>query len=406
MAKFLSLNSSVAVGFALLVYSTTLHSQSNLGAQSIDIGESRLFPTIGLEFITNDNALRRSTNELDNRGVILHPSLTWTADKRLTKVNAAYQGSFASFEESATDFDDHLFRGTLDTEFSSRSRLFAGVSLELTHNPLGTEFTRFAPEFLDQTEIRNLQLQLRHRYGTKNARANVISAISVLNREFLNNSLLTDTASFTRVTPLVGISTRLSGKTRAEIRLRGNSTDFDADIRQDRNELGLVAGVSIEASEKSGGSFFLGATRASFDGTRDSQTEFLVAIDAFLSTSRLSRIDLSLERDFFDGAGAGADTGNQAVSTRFEAQWNYQWSDRLAHVLGFELDNLSRNCPAESEVDSGIAFSLNLSLRRWLAAGLKIQQNQRDSETCPNQAQALDLDFQQRQISLTLTGSL
>lgn len=404
--KFCSCKSQSSLVLLLIVFSTTLHSQENTSSQSFNIGESRLFPGVSLTFLSNDNALRRSEGQIDNSGFVISPTIKWTADRRLLGLSAFYEGHFASFDQEATDFADHLVATSFNADFSSRSRLSGDASIEFTHNPLGTDFTRFVPEFLDQTEIRDIRLNARHRYGGKNAKANILTSISILDREFLNNELLTEGASFSRVTPSVGLSSRITGKTRAEIRLRGNSTDFKEEFRQDRAELGVLGGLTFEASEKSGGSVFLGATRASFDGASEGQAEFLAIVDAFLSPSRLSRIDLSVRRDFFDGAGANNDAGNQAVITRFDARWNYRWSDRLTHNLDLEIDNLSRNCPAESEVEAGFAFSVNLSIRRWLVAGLKIEQNQRDSGDCPNQAQGVNLDFEQRQLSLTLTGSL
>lgn len=359
----------------------------------IELGESDLFPSAEIRFLSNSNAFLTPDDETDTTAVVVSPRVEWLAQRRLLDISLVYEGEYAAYSEDNLDFDDHSLRFIANAELSSRQRLEGSIELSRDHEVLGAGLTRGeADGNTEQVESTNAEAQFSFGYGAINAKGNIEVGLRLASENFTNQQEFTEGRSFTEIQPFGVFSFRLSSDTRLLFEGRVSDQNFDDEIR-DRTDVTALVGISLGENRKTSGTARVGYTRASFDqdGRSDEDT---VAANVSLAWRPLdfSTFNLTLSRDF-DNSDS---TALQTITVRDEARlsWVHDWSTRLRTVAIVSRVADDRECPDLDTAITSAGFEIGFSLKRWLVLGAGVSVASRTSDNCPVQdPNEEDLDF-------------
>ncbi len=354
---------------------------------AISVGDSKLYPELRLDVDGNDNAFRRSNNEVDDSAFIVRPSLEWVADRRETSISATFDGEFRSADVSETNYTNADFRIGIDSRLNSRSRAEASFGFDFGHLPLGTRFTRFDPFNNDQTTFQDVSLRGEYTYGARLARLNASVGLLVRSFEYTNNEELTAGSDFNAVTPFIELSSRLSGETRGFWRVAVGQTDFEFD---NRTSLETNLGVTWNATGRSGGRVSVGADSQMWDNREDVTSAVLRATGWWLPRS-FSRFEVTVVRDFLDTELIG--DNEQPVADTVDFSWRHEWSSRVSHALNASYEVIDRACPSDDTERLDATFEIALDVRRWVTIGAGAGFGSQDTSFCAGVPTLDDSDF-------------
>jgi len=388
--KGLKLCNLISAGVVLGVISSSVYAQSD--AAAIKIGESDFVPTVRFEYLQTDNSFSTNTDQTEATAFVIRPSANWTADRRLLSLTGIYQGAYASYSESVLNYADHSLRGIVNAELSSRQRVRARLNFDFGHQALGTGLTRGVTDSDSQVEFFNTAFQGSYLYGARQARGNVEVGFGVTNRTYQNQDTLTDGYDYTSVRPYGRFSLRLSSDTRAIVTARFNRTDYDQktnQISRDRDDMSLLAGLSFDATGKTGGEFQVGATRTSFSrALATDQTSVEAEADLFYEPTKFSRFTLTAERVLDNNVGSSFDLNTALfITDTANLKWEHEWSSRFYHVANVSYRVENGDCPASENDNLTRAtggIELNLVIRRWLHVGTSFRGVSRETSPCAN----------------------
>lgn len=353
---------SLAAGFS----SSAIAQEERIG---IDVGNITLFPSLKLEYFSNNNVFLSETDEETNTGIRLSPELLWRAQRRGSTLAVSYAGDFQSSDISQADYTDHRFRLDTRTIFSVRSILDANLDFGRDHLELGESLSRINTDIRDAIVLNRNQIFLRHRYGAEGARGNITTSLRLRSLDFRNNDDITNGLDRTIIAPAIRFSLRVAGSTRAFAEARFTDFDFD-DASLDRSETLLGLGVLWDQGGRTSGSVAVGNTQVS--GGDDGSTVDINA-SLFFNPRSFSRFSLSLDRSFDEESIDNlSNTGELQVTNAATLGWNYDWSSRISHSLELQYENLDSECPGNGYTTNRAGFEVDYSVRNWLQFGVGV----------------------------------
>ena len=376
--------------------------------QSIAVGEAALYPSLRVDYRYDDNIGLRSDDEVDGSAVVLRPRLDFVADRRQLELRAAYAGEFSRGSEGPLDYVDHELGVELDAEFDARRRVSLAVGVARRSEALGLELTRGVGGQFDEPILFNdSDLEGTFTFGARDARGNIVLGARASDASYVNLPEITDGRDYTRLGPFARFSYRLSSDTRAFVEARYDGYDFERD-RDDRDELGVGAGLTFSATGKLRGFFRVGAANASY-GAPDVEDETLLTAGATLAwlPREYATISLDLGREFDNLSPTTTVAGEgQSVRTNVRLGWAHQWSDRFRSELFGRYTNVERACPDLPTDVVAAGAELGLSVRRWLELGASAGVASRTADDCPGGADAEQLDFDNAQLGVFVRATL
>ena len=388
----------------LSLFGTSLFAQDN-SAQSIKVGEGRITPALRLDFVNVDNTFRTDENLVDSTGLIVSPSVSWTANRRLVEISAGYQGRYGAYSESILNFDDHTLGLNVTANPRTRHQISGDFSITRGHDELGTGQAIFAQNADEQIESTRVVLRTEYRYGAKNAQGQLGAGLFISNELFSNLEEITEGDDNTVVRPFALFSYRISPDTRLVTEARFGIFDFDED-RRDRDQLSLLTGFDFSPTARTGGRLRLGVTRDDFDTADVSDTTTFVAdINVFYRLRSFSRIDLRLNRDLetIDNSATGS---GEVIVDDLRLTWAHEWSSRISSTARYRIRRFDRPCPAIDSRTNTLEFQVGVNVRRWISVGVSVSDTRRDVEdSCdaPTDSGAEDFDLQRFGLFLTTT---
>lgn len=374
--------------------------------QPIEIGESNLFPSAEIRFISDSNAFLTPDDETDTTGVVVSPRVEWLAQRRLLDLSLVYQGDYAAYSEDTLDFDDHLLSFTAAAELSARQRVRGSVAVSRAHEPLGTDLTRgIADENTEQVESTNLDAQASFVYGANNAKGNLELGLRVADQNFTNQDEITDGRSFTEFEPFAVFSLRLSSDTRLLFEGSISDQSFDEEIR-DRTDSTVLVGISLGENRKTSGTARIGYTQASFEqDTRGDEDAFVADIALRWEPADFSAFELTASREF-DNSEADA-VQSLTLDDFVRLRWSHDWSSRVSTDTFVSRRGSDRDCPDLDTTTLTAGVQIAFSVRRWLVLGAGVDASSRSSDSCPvPDPDFNDLDFDRQTGSIFLRATL
>ena len=396
--KWVSPASSIVLLMCLGAFGGAVYAQDD--GRSIKVGEGDLFPSLRIDYLTNDNAFLTPDDETDANGVRISPTLSFVAERRLLQLRLQYAGEYENYNESALNFDDHVFSLDADAELSSRKRVRGRIRIAKEHEEFGRGITRgIASPDIDLIDFVTVDVGGAYTFGAKNATGNLEFGLDIRDRSYQSEPELTEGLDYTQITPRGQFTYRLSDRSRALLELGVSNWSF-SDSTDDRNDIFFNTGLLLSQGGKSGGSVRVGATRQVFDDSdRDDTTEITADIAVFYRPVTFSRFDLRVERSFDDIDDTQVTSADsQEISDLVRLGWVHSWSSRVRSRSFVSHNSTSRSCPEQGTdlVSAGLEFGLDV--RSWVELGAGIVGQRRKEDSCPNVDVSDGLDFD-RQIA-------
>lgn len=377
--------------------------------QSVKLSETNLVPSLRIDYLSIDNIFRTPNDPLESTRVIVSPKINWYAGRRLVDLRATYQGSFAQASKNAPDFADHILGFSATTEFNSKNRSTASISISSEHDDIGTgvlsNISESDPMEVAKTSI--FQISAAHTYGSLSARGNLTGGLSLQAREFRNQPTFTEGRNLLRIEPFARFSYRASEDRRFVLGGQLSNISFD-NSRNDRLDTTVFTGLDFAATGKLSGVFRIGATRSSFANiNRSDETSIYVDADFQYSPSDLSELRFGIQRQV-DNSRGSLTALDSAIDTTLNVSWNHQWSSRISTRASVGVAQFDAICPQPSDVVTTPSFELEFALRRWITFGLRASTEQRRVSGCMNTVvddQTL-ADFERQEFGMFVRGSL
>lgn len=359
-------------------------------AASISLGDTELTPEVRVDYLSIDNLYRKGVDPESGSAVLINPSVTWQAESSSLLLEAQYDGNYGLYSEDGLDYDNHYLGLRSLAQISSRQRLGFTLAASQRSVEQGLGQTSSIVEILDeQIEIDSVAATGTFTYGAVNARGNLQGGLSVGSVDYSNLEQITEGDSYTYVRPFGIFSLRVSPDTRLQTIVRYAVLDYDDDGR-DRDQVSLLAGVTMSASSKLSGDARVGVVKASFDQSSDEDTTELIAevgLDyAPVSYSRF-RLDLTRGLETEDNSG---DNVGQSVDDDLALVWTHDWSSRFQTQSTFSFSNEDRECPNIDDQTVGVEVELNFQVRRWLQFGISGAQASRTIDVCDGTSVDID----------------
>lgn len=379
-------------------------------AASIKIGESDLSPSLGIGYLSNNNAFLTPDNETSVTGVEIFPRLELVTRRRLLQLSLVYNGNFAVFSEDELDFDNHRLNFNANADLSTRQRVRASLKFSNEDQPLGTRITRgIGDEDNEQIELNTFGLEASYVYGARSAKGNIEVGLRLNNTNFLNEADLTDGLDFTEVGTFGVFSYRLSSDSRLLFEGRISDLSFD-DETTDRTDLTALVGISLGENRKTSGSARVGFSQASFelDGRADEQTSVADILLTWMPVN-FSTFNLALTREFIntDSAAVTGAVTEVTIGDTIRLDWIHEWSTRLTTEAFAAREASDRECPQLDTATTSAGVEIAFSLRRWLILGGRVSTASRTEDDCPEAISGQDdLEFDRQAGSVFLRVTL
>lgn len=374
-------------------------------APTIKLGETSVIPELRLDYVSLDNAFNSSDAPTDATGVLLSPSVKWQADRRLLNISAAYRGVFGSYSESVLDFNDHFLSFRVDAAPGVRHRASGEFSIIKRHELLGTGQTTFVRDNSEQVVSTTVRLKAGYTFGAASAKGNIGGGLIVGTETFNDVGTITAGDDNSEITPYALFSYRLSPDTRFVTQVNFRLTDYDED-RRDRTEIGVLAGLDLAATDRSGGSIRFGLSQANFTSAGVSDTTQVISdINLYFKPRTYSRFDLVFTRNFVtvdeDETGPGASLVNLAALS-----WRHEWTNRTSTLATLGLRQIDRNCPNNDSASNTAGLQFNVKIKRWLTIGAGVTSVSQTAELCDRSIAADEFDTDRTTMGIHLIGSL
>ncbi|MDO6462225.1 outer membrane beta-barrel protein [Granulosicoccaceae sp. 1_MG-2023] len=352
-------------------------------ADGIAVGNSRLVPSLSVEWFDSSNVFPAEPQHTDSTGFLVSPNVSLEGGTGDTEFALGYEGNYAEFDDAEeADYDDHRFYANGDVIFSSRSRLSLSGFVHDSHVLYGEPLS---DELLSDDEPITYQqagIEIAHTYGAAQARGNLRTEVVWDSRDYDNYPALTDGLSYSSVTPAVTLLYSVSSDTRALVGVSYQMLDYDGDSTADSGTSSVFTGAEWDATGKTGGSAKVGVGSRNFDSdSRDDETTMTIAATAYWLPLSYSRLDLSLYRNF------AVDTVSTTVATVAALNWRHDWTPRLRSFTTLKRADYSSDDESDERTLDTARLRLGVGLTRWLSLTGEVAKEWSDS---PNEL----LDFE------------
>lgn len=374
-------------------------------AQSIKVGESEIIPSVSLEYVSEDNTFRTAEDQVESTGIIVSPKVSWEANRRLLRLRAGYQGSYASYSESILDFNDHSLFFNVDANPQTRHRVSGSFAYDKEHESLGTGQTRFESDSDDQIESTLITLRTDYTFGASGARGNVGGGLVFTRETFDNLAFLTIGDDNSKIMPYAQFSYRVSPDTRLVAESRYRVVDFDDDLR-DRDEISFLVGFNMKATARTGGAIRLGVTKADYDAAgRSDRNLFVANVNVTFRPRSFSSINLSFNRGL-SAVDNDAANSQASIEDRLRLTWSHKWSGRFSTAVRYEKDRVERECPLNGTEKDTFGLEFAVRIRRWISIGADGRNSQRTVGDCSGALEPGAEDYDLNRVGVFLRATL
>lgn len=365
---------------SLSPFFSTANAQDDRG-QSIRVGETQVTPALGLDFVTVDNIYRTLNDPESANGLVVSPSVSWNADRRLLELRASYSGSYGAFSESILDYVDHQLTLAANASPAKRHRGSVAFNYSRSHEPIGTGQTALDSNQSDQVVSNDVSLVTRYTYGNRTAKGNLGGGLRLSTQTFNDVGTITQGDDNSVLRPFAFFSYRVSPDTRLRAEIEYTVFDYDED-RRDRVETAFLVGLDLAPAARTGGRIRVGVSNANFEtaGISD-RSQFIADINFYYRVREYSRFNLVFNRKLEtvdeDATGAG-----ESIVDNASLSWNHDWSSLVSSTTRIGLSVVDRECPNIDTATSDLGFSLKTNIRRWLTLGAGVNYVKRNADLC------------------------
>jgi hypothetical protein len=285
-------------------------------------------------------------------------ALTYSADNQ----------SYASSHND--DHTDHHLDADADFEFNSRNQLKLNAGYDKVEN-LATDTQSTEPDKFTTSNVGGV-----YTYGAETARAQIDLGANYQELRYQN----TDRLNADKERDTTALSTtgyyRISPMTRVLLEARHTDYDYLTNTDLNSNNVGLLGGVTWDATAKTTGTIKVGAEKKRFDNSRyDDANGSMWEAGVSWSPRTYSTFNLKTRRGFDEG-----DDGAEVIKSQSTTiSWDHEWLDRLSSEVSYNYtDNQYQGIDRDDKIDT-FGLGLTYEMRRWLDVGIGYKYAEDDS---------------------------
>lgn len=357
----------------------------------INVGEARVYPSVTLGYVNNDNVFRDPL-PVSTSGIVVTPQALFVADRRGLELRFGYEGDYGAFDESAINFDDHRVFGSADAIFGVRKRASIEAYIDKQHEALGAGLTRNTASIGDEpVEYVDSSIRGTYTYGAPTARFNVSGGLQLSNRAFQNRTDVSDGRGYTEFTPFAQFSYRLSSDTRALLQLRYGTFSFEDSVR-DREEFQVLTGLAFRGTGKLGGELKFGIAQPDY-ANASIEDNAILTVDSTLTykPSSLSTFDLRFVRQLDNGGSLNQLLNtSQIIDDLFVLSWKKEWSGFVSSNALISAALEDGGCPVDSSATIKAEIDIGLNVKRWMTFGIGMASTSYTESQCDSAIESVD----------------
>lgn len=363
--------------------------------QEIRLSDGVIFtPSLKVMEVYDDNFRAISNKQKDSSWVTtIAPTFQLNADSAKSAYQLKYVASSDTFHSSSKDNNtDHHLTAEAGFEFNSRNRLLLDVGYH------DVEETAAADQTIENDKFNTKNIGGVYTFGAQSARTQVEFGANYEELRYTNsNRLNTDKerdATALRSTVFYAVTPK------TKVLLEGRHTDYDyvSFSRRDSKNIGVLAGVTWDATAKTTGSFKIGREKKNFDQSIYSdQTTGMWEAGVIWEPLTYSTFTLNTRQGFDEG-----ESGASLIKTHStQLGWKHFWMERLYSETSYtRTDKKYQDISREDNLDS-YGLSLTYQARRWLDLGVGYTYTDNSSNVKPDTE-----SYTRNVFALTLNASL
>lgn len=384
-------------------------------------------PHLRVEIGSDSNVLRRNAGSDSSTYVHLVPSVSYLVQQRNNRLNASYRGSYFLYGEDyclqprdidcpngspqfdKASYQDHTLALNGFLEISRQLRVTLDAEKAFLHQPAGTGLSSnagFLSSMEEPVSFDNSLARAQVSYGAPGARGELRFGVTFTDRNFDIDSNLSENS----VAPSASVLYRLGSKTQLEA---GISESTVSGGNSARGITRLFAGIEIDASAITSGTFRLSNVRENFDGSRGDLEYIGWDLGIIWKPRRFSTVTISGGRETARGlfnlddptvsTVVGQDIG---ITTVLDVNWQHSWKQRFSTDVAVSWqqnksvdDQALATLGSDSEdLTTSVRLDGNYSLRRWLDVGAFVASNFRNG-------QGTGRDFSRSLVGISANGT-
>lgn len=379
---------------SLLALAVTAASSSALAveAMSIKLADGLEFtPTLKVSESYDDNFREVESNEESSWITTIAPTFTLGAEGRKSAYKLSYSAVSDTFHSSQEDNNtDHHLTADAGMEFNDRNRLKLNAGYHDVEETAGLD------QKLENDMYNTKNVGGVYTFGAESARAQIdlganYEELRYTNSDHLNADKERDTTALKST-----FYYRVAPKTK--VLLEGRHTDYDyvSNDRLNSTNIGLLTGVTWEATAKTTGTAKFGHEKKDFDDSRiGEKSGGMWEVGATWEPRTYSRFSLNTRQGFDEG-----DSGASTIKTQTTTlSWNHDWAERLSSNVSYtRMDQDYQDIEREDQIDT-FGIGLTYEMRRWLDVGLGYKYSENDSD-------AANESYERNIYALSFTASL
>lgn len=379
---------------SLLALAVTAASSSALAveAMSIKLADGLEFtPTLKVSESYDDNFREVESNEESSWITTIAPTFTLGAEGRKSAYKLSYSAVSDTFHSSQEDNNtDHHLTADAGMEFNDRNRLKLNAGYHDVEETAGLD------QKLENDMYNTKNVGGVYTFGAESARAQIDLGANYEELRYTNSNRLN--ADKERDTTALKSTFYYRVAPKTKVLLEGRHTDYDyvSNDRLNSTNIGLLTGVTWEATAKTTGTAKFGHEKKDFDDSSiGEKSGGMWEVGATWEPRTYSRFSLNTRQGFDEG-----DSGASTIKTQTTTlSWNHDWAERLSSNVSYtRMDQDYQDIEREDQIDT-FGIGLTYEMRRWLDVGLGYKYSENDSD-------AANESYERNIYALSFTASL
>ncbi|MCP8690027.1 outer membrane beta-barrel protein [Marinobacterium sedimentorum] len=339
----------------------------------IRVGELSLTPTLRLSKAYDDNF--REAAEPDNQSswiTTIAPALELAAQDRLNLYRLRYALDADIYHASHDDDNtDHHLDADAHLEFTSRHRLDLNAGYDRVEN------TADATSRAENDKYHTRNIGAVYGLGVESAAMQIELAADQEHRRYDNSGTLNQDKNRDTRSLSATAYYRLAPKTRALLEIGSSDFDYLSARTLDSVNRSYLAGVTLDATARTSGSFKVGREEKDFDDPAASDPGLTAwYADLTWKPRTYSSVRLTARQGIDEGS-----SEEQFVETRMAGlEWDHAWNGFFSTQLAVVRSKMDyANAANRHDETDTYRLGLTWEFRRWLSLDLGYRYRQRES---------------------------
>lgn len=389
---------------ALAVSSAVCANAWALEPQSIKLADGVNFtPTLKVSESYDDNFRAVEKNTESTWITTIAPTFTLGAEGRKSAYKISYTAVSDTFHSSQKDNNtDHHLTADVGMEFNARNRMKLNAGYHNVENTTSLDQNQRITSNYQNDKYNTKNIGGVYTYGAESARAQLDLGANYEELRYTNSNHINADKERDTTALRTTLYYRVAPKTK--ILLEGRYTDYDYVSNTPRNSsnIGLLTGLTWEATAKTTGSVKFGREKKRFDDSRiGDKSTGMWEVGATWEPRTYSHFSLTTRSSFDEGYGYDNTNANAStIKTRSTTlSWKHDWAERLSSDLSYTRTDQDYQDINRKDKINTYGIGLNYAMRRWLDIGIGYKYAENNSD-------AVNASYERNTYAITLNASL